>query len=291
MSNIPTLIYVHHVPDDYDGCPSVAQSHHTKNLKRSERYEANSGGIIDCCGGGGALKNVNHNHHYDYDTIETDDYTIDYTLNTIDDSRLDYLRVRSKQTTSMQDYHGDDDERRQDRDVPRDAPNSSILRCLGACFGCGGGDDDAYTMASQRGITVQQQQQRVTQYQEVRQREPPAGTGKQPRPDSGHFLPNPSADADSEFGSMCRVGEDIPKPPKRQNNALYPKYSIDESDYSNNRVGGGIPEPPKIKRQPNIPLYPKYSMDDSDYSSIPRPPKVISSTRTVSYTHLRAHET
>lgn len=38
---------------------------------------------------------------FDYDTIQTDDFTVDYTLNTMDDSRLEYLHIKSKNANKV----------------------------------------------------------------------------------------------------------------------------------------------------------------------------------------------
>ncbi|KAL9184146.1 hypothetical protein ACHAXT_002232 [Thalassiosira profunda] len=231
QSNVPTEVYVYHIPDDGDDL-TAAQSHHTKYLKRSERYPNQNPGIIDCCSGG-AAENV-HRDAFDYDTIETDDdYSVDMTLNTMDgdDSRLDYVH-RSK--SSMRDYPTED-ERRQERNEGRDSrPNSSIGRFLFSCFGCGD-DDDAYTMVSRRGLALEHHPAP----------HPPRGILRRPSVQRrGMHAPSyhsASMDEDSAYGSMIRV-ERAPMQRKR----LGMSYNAEESEYDSR------PRPPKsIGSSPN----------------------------------------
>jgi uncharacterized Zn finger protein (UPF0148 family) len=80
---------------------------------------------------------------FDYDTIQTDDFTVDYTLNTMDDSRLEYLRIKSKNTNKVRFQL--DEEKEQDA-------GCSFMDC----FACGddnvteGRDEDAYASKSRQ---------------------------------------------------------------------------------------------------------------------------------------------
>jgi hypothetical protein len=137
--------------------------------------------MFDCCGSSPAADGKNEDNalhqdenDYDYDTIETeDDYTVDYTLNTVDNGRLEYLRtlddsrwgynMRSSQSrasgsiASVQNdkyqYSMGDMEKKDDQTKP----SATSGRCFFMCFNCGG-DDDAYSIveSSKRGVTVQE---------------------------------------------------------------------------------------------------------------------------------------
>jgi hypothetical protein len=69
---------------------------------------------------------------FDYDTIQTDDFTVDYTLNTMDDSRLEYLHIKSKK---MNKVRFQEDEEEKEREAQ--AAGCSFINCFGF-----GGDDD-----------------------------------------------------------------------------------------------------------------------------------------------------
>ena len=157
--NIPAVVLVYHIPEQEDCDPSVAaQSHHTKNLKRSERDPVVSNSIFDCCGD--AAQPQRQQNFHDYDTIGTDDD--EYTLNTVGDdySRFEMHTNRSGVSQSM---HGHESEKRDSSDE-KCTPKSNTGRCLFSCFDCGGVDDDAYTMVSKRGIILQPQHQQSPQY-------------------------------------------------------------------------------------------------------------------------------
>jgi len=159
--NIPAVVLVYHIPEHQDDCdPSVAaQSHHTKNLKRSERDPVVSNSIFDCCGD--AAQPQQQQNFHDYDTIGTDDD--EYTLNTVGDdySRFEMHTSRSGVSQSMHEG-GNNYEKRDSSE--KCTPKSNTGRCLFSCFDCGGIDDDAYTMVSKRGIILQPQHQQSPQY-------------------------------------------------------------------------------------------------------------------------------
>lgn len=182
--SIPKEVIVYHIPEEHECDPSVAaQSHHTHNLKQTKSNPPipQNGSMFDCCGSSPAADGKNEDNalhqdenDYDYDTIETeDDYTVDYTLNTVDNGRLEYLRtlddsrwgynMRSSQSrasgsiASVQNdkyqYSMGDMEKKDDQTKP----SATSGRCFFMCFNCGG-DDDAYSIveSSKRGITVQE---------------------------------------------------------------------------------------------------------------------------------------
>lgn len=83
---------------------------------------------------------------FDYDTIQTDDFTVDYTLNTMDDSRLEYLHIRSKKVNKVRFLQDEEEKEREAQEREAQAGGCSFINC----FGCGGDDgyegrqDDAY---------------------------------------------------------------------------------------------------------------------------------------------------
>jgi len=238
--NIPSEVYVYHVPEAEGDQSVAAQSHHTKNLKRSERdIPARQGSLFDCCCDSPA--DACQRADYDFDTIETDDdYTVDYTLNTMDDSRLDYLRTMDEDNRS--EVNDEKIEAREKSDNvesrSRGVPQSSFGRGMFSCFGCGNNEvDDAYSMVSRRGIVVGQHQQ------PRQQQEPPLLPNgirhHQIRgEESGErYMANPRGGEESDCGSMCRVGEGIPKPLSSRSSSdgagsmlNHGKHSIDDSD-------------------------------------------------------------
>ena len=194
--NIPKVVVVYHVLDQDDCDPSVAaQSHHTKNLKRSERDPVPAqSSMFDCCGGDSrAMQQHQLQQYHDDETIETDED--DYTLNTMDDSRFDdYIHTSRSMVSSMREGDNNDNNNKEEEDqhqqqqrgvVGKDKgggeeescqPKSSTGRCIFSCFGCGT-DDDVYTMveSNKRGIQVedQQPQQNLQYHHELLQEEPP----------------------------------------------------------------------------------------------------------------------
>jgi len=160
--NIPAVVLVYHITEQDDCDPSVAaQSHHTKNLKRSERDPVVSNSIFDCCGD--AAQPQQQQNFHDYDTIGTDDD--EYTLNTVGDdySRFEMHTSRSGVSQSMHEG-GNNYEKRDSSE--KCTPKSNTGRCLFSCFDCGGIDDDAYTMVSKRGIILQPQHQQSPRYEQ-----------------------------------------------------------------------------------------------------------------------------
>ena len=95
---------------------------------------------------------------FDYDTIQTDDFTVDYTLNTMDDSRLEYLHIKS--TKKVNRVRFQDEEEELEREAQ--ARGCSFINC----FGCGGNDenegrqDDVYSR--QERDTVQRENPTTT---------------------------------------------------------------------------------------------------------------------------------
>lgn len=155
QANIPSEITVYHIPEvtDPSVAPSVAaQSHHTQNLKRSERNPTLT--TIHCCFFGKPTSPKAHaaqvNDNYDCETIETDgDYTTEYTLNTMDDSRL----------IQCQGVPLDEEERGgEKKDNHSGKPNAQRGRFFFSCFDFGA-EDDAYSMVerSKRGIRINEQ--------------------------------------------------------------------------------------------------------------------------------------
>ena len=71
---------------------------------------------------------------FDYDTIQTDDFTVDYTLNTMDDSRLEYLHIKS--TKKVNRVRFQDEEEMIEREAQE--RGCSFINC----FGCGGNDEN-----------------------------------------------------------------------------------------------------------------------------------------------------
>ena len=276
-SNIPTEVIVYHAaeaPDD----PSVAISHHAKNLKRSENefYASKSSGFMGCCGEGesnvqGRANYRQRMNYHDDDTIETDDYTVDYTLNTMD-SRLEYLQ-KSHSKHDRYDIVDDARESRHERDVAE-----AIGQCFAVFFGCGVGDgEDAYSMVSSRGIEVKQQQQQQLQHgnsQHHGRTEMPYGVryereSSYHRQDSDHYSsPNQSVD-ESEFGSICRTGEHGDIVPSHQgmrndgrDGPRHDGYGMDDSDF--------VESPQPRNRASNNNRAEHDSVDESDFGSMCR---------------------
>ncbi|KAL3805222.1 hypothetical protein ACHAW5_008626 [Stephanodiscus triporus] len=221
QANIPSEIIVHHKPEVPECDPSVAgQSQHTANLKRSERNPPPSRSSIDCCA---AALFRQHPHaltkqQQDYDnndceTIETDDFSADYTLNTMDDSRLMQCHVDA----------GDDMDEKKYRSKRKTTKTKFLF-----CFDCGN-DDDAYSMVetSERGIKMMAQEeseqprypnkinfiiQDEHHLQQRRQRDPSSVVDDSRQHDShgntARHTPPGSVD-DSDFGSMCRIGREV----------------------------------------------------------------------------------
>merc|ERR1712194_528429 len=189
---IPTEVLVYHIPEQ-GGDFSVAahslaaQSHHKMNLKRCDgRGNVTSQKwVCDCLTGDTttSAQQKKITDAFDYDTIETeDDHTADYTLNTMGDSQLNYLRSmyedledhrshRNKSNNQREQVgkrmmRGEEcDERRQtgwNSDMM--VPTSTVSRCLLSCFGYG---DDGQTSSHsrQRDAVVYQQQQQHRQLQ------------------------------------------------------------------------------------------------------------------------------
>ena len=181
--SIPKEVIVYHIPEENECDPSVAEkSHHTHNLKQTERHPpvTQNGSMFDCCGSSPAApgnregKSPDDDNNYDYDTIETDDdYTVDYTLNTVDYGRLEYLRAmdesrlgfnnmrssHSRASGSIASVQNDKYQYKMDSKEEKDyrmKSTASSGRCFFMCFDCGG-EDDAYSMveSNKRGFTEQ----------------------------------------------------------------------------------------------------------------------------------------
>jgi hypothetical protein len=132
----------------------AAQSHHTQNLKRSERNPTLTN--IHCCFFGKPTtpkaQPAQVDDNYDCETIETDgDYTTEYTLNTMDDSRL----------IQCQGVPLDDEERGGEKKDNHSGSKPKTSKGRFSFFSCFdfGAEDDAYTMVeqSERGIRINEQ--------------------------------------------------------------------------------------------------------------------------------------
>jgi hypothetical protein len=135
--------------------PSVAaQSHHTQNLKRSERNPTLT--YIHCCFFGKPITPKAQPAHvdddnYDCETIETDgDYTTEYTLNTMDDSRL----IQCQGVPLDEEERGGEKKDNQSGSKPK----TSKGRFFFSCFDFGA-EEDGYSMVerSERGIRINEQ--------------------------------------------------------------------------------------------------------------------------------------
>ena len=282
--NIPKVVVVYHVLDQDDCDPSVAaQSHHTKNLKRSERDPVPAqSSMFDCCGGGDSRAMQQHQlqQYHDDETIETDED--DYTLNTMDDSRFDDYNIHTSRSmiSSMReegenndnDNEGEEDHHHHEQrgivdkskgggGEERCQPKSSAGRCIFSCFGCGT-DDDVYTMveSSKRGINVQEQQPQY--HHELLQEEPPRR--------HGHKKSMQSGQGDVSVGSKSIRRTYFREDSDRIRRDFFRKDSDSDiwSGQSMCRVGGeGLP-PKSPKRSGMTPPPPpppssKYSIDGS----------------------------
>ena len=155
QANIPSEITVYHIPEvtDPSVAPSVAaQSHHTQNLKRSERNPTLTS--IHCCFFGiptsPKVQPAQVNDNYDCETIETDgDYTTEYTLNTMDDSRL----IQCQGVPLDEEEQGGEK-----KDNHSGKPKAQRGRFFFSCFDFGA-EDDTYSMVerSERGIRINEQ--------------------------------------------------------------------------------------------------------------------------------------
>ena len=222
QANIPSEIVVYHIPE-VPGCEQsvAAQSHHTQNLKRSERNLSASRNSADCCGGSAGLfgqhspaqtPQQQDDDYYDCETIETDDYSAEYTLNTMDDSRL--MR-----------YHVDIDDgfdKKTEANVNHSSTKAKKSKLFFFCFDCGA-DDDVYSMveSSKRGITIMDQEdskqplmsnvnEHYLQGDRQRSSSPVVHDSQYHDGDgnAGHHTPPGSVD-DSDIGSMRRIGREV----------------------------------------------------------------------------------
>jgi len=222
QATIPSEIVVYHMPE-VPGCDQsvAAQSHHTLNLKRSERNPTASRNSFDCCGGSAGLFGQNSpaqtpqqqdDDYYDCETIETDDCSAEYTLNTMDDSRL--MR-----------YHVDIDDgfdKKIEANVNHSSTKAKKSKLFFFCFDCGA-DDDAYSMveSSKRGITIMDQEDlQQPLMSNVNEQYLQGGRQRGASPvvydsqhhdghgNTGRHTPPGSVD-DSDIGSMHRVGRDV----------------------------------------------------------------------------------
>lgn len=237
QANIPSEITVYHIPEvtDPSVAPSVAaQSHHTQNLKRSERIPPPT--TIHCCFLGKKMitktQQPKDDDNYDCDTIETDDYTAEYTLNTMDDSRL----IKC-QGAPIDKQSG---EKKENRSKPKSSKNT----CFFSFFDCGG-DEDGYSMVerSERGIRINEPKLPAHPHHlnsnVAFQEEQPWGSSSGD-PNSGHYdppgytdrytprtprsvesdytsspytpspyTPSPESVDDSDFGSMNRAAREV----------------------------------------------------------------------------------
>ena len=222
QSKIPSEIIVYHLPEMPECDPSVtAQSHHTHNLKRSERNPPQKNSI-DCCGNSFSVlgKTTQIEQHqdddfYDCETIETDDCSADYTLNTVDDSRIMRYHINIDD-----DLIGE----KMGAEVNRSTPKATKSKFF-FCFDCGA-DDDAYSMVerSERGIIMNRQVEPQEHYFPnrnnviVQEEQFLQGRGLDPTQSAvdeyrhhdrvEYRSPSGSID-DSDFGSMHRAGRDI----------------------------------------------------------------------------------
>jgi len=227
--NIPAVVLVYHILEQDDCDPSVAaQSHHTKNLKRSERDPVVSNSFFDCCGD--AAQPQQQQNFHDYDTIGTDDD--EYTLNTVGDDYSRFEMHTSKSEISQSMHEGGNNEQKRGSSDEKCTPKSNTGRCIFSCFDCGGVDDDAYTMVSKRGIILQPQHQQSPQYgqQSPQYREGSRGDISVGSVSIRKSYFREDSDAYSPVGS--EYDESIPASPKNGRPPLPPslKYS--------NRFGG-----------------------------------------------------
>ena len=212
QANIPSEITVYHIPEitDPSVAPSVvAQSHHTENLKRSERNPTST--TNHCCffGKHNAPKAqpAQVNDNYDCETIETDgDYTTEYTLNTMEDSRL----IR------CQGVPLDEEEIGGEKKVSK--PKAWKGRFFFSCFDCGA-EDDAYSMVerSERGIKMNEQNP-PSHHQQYMVASPDeqewvGGASSSADPNNNHYDPPGYTDAPDtpveSVGSMNRLAREV----------------------------------------------------------------------------------
>ena len=257
--NIPKEVIVYHIPEEHECDPSVAEkSHHTHNLKQTERYPqvAQNSSMFDCCGSSPETSGKREENalqdedNYDYDTIETDDdYTVDNTLNTIDNGRLEYLRAmdesrlgydnnmrssHSRASGSIASVQNDKYQYNMDNNMTPEngnhntTPSASSGRCFFMCFNCGGEDDVCSTVGSSK-------REYIMQHDQDDHRRYPARNGYSMdsynvRDDESVQLvrsPSPFSYTDSvnngsEFGSMNRMSH--------QRMKSHPKSSLRYSD-------------------------------------------------------------
>eukprot|EP00956_Cyclotella_meneghiniana_P005725 scaffold7418_cov77-Cyclotella_meneghiniana.AAC.9 len=89
-------------------------------------------------------------NRFDYDTIQTDDFTVDYTLNTVDDSRLEYLHIRSKK---MNKVRFADEEEEINKEKESNEAGCSFINC----FGCGDEDEGRQDTYRRDGESLQRE--------------------------------------------------------------------------------------------------------------------------------------
>ena len=130
---IPSEVTVNHLPDD-----SVAQSYHTNHLKNTEKSQTIR--VTDCFGfsrekstAATEVKDADEDEdgRFDYDTIHTDEYTVDYTLNTLDESRMEPVHLPQQDASMMSSVKRDD----------QGESTSKGICSFFKCFSCGCGDD------------------------------------------------------------------------------------------------------------------------------------------------------
>lgn len=206
---IPSMVEITLIsPDD-----SVAPSYHTKHLKDSDKkYMSKSRVGMNLCG---CSHDANSRHReepedggFDHNTIQTDDFTLDYTLNTNDESRLEYLHIKSKNPRVR--FEIDEEE-----DSP--APGCWLLQC----FGCGDG-------------SMSEGRQDASVYRRHESR------GRRESPMPSHSIP--PDDDESEYSSVLRTPKKILRnrnarptqqaPPRRNSRPPSTPKVAPPSDYS-----------------------------------------------------------
>jgi len=212
QANIPSEITVYHIPEitDPSVAPSVvAQSHHTENLKRSERNPTSTAN--HCCFFGKhnapTAQPAQVNDNNDCETIETDgDYTTEYTLNTMEDSRL------------IQCQGVPLDEEEMGGEKKESKPKATKGRFFFSCFDCGA-EDDAYSMVerSERGIKMNEQNP-PSHHQQYTVASPDeqewvGGASSSADPNNNHYDPPGYTDAPDtpveSVGSMNRLARGV----------------------------------------------------------------------------------
>ncbi|KAL3802050.1 hypothetical protein HJC23_010806 [Cyclotella cryptica] len=105
-SGIPSTVEVTLISPAPDSNLAQAYQTNLKNTDNDKRLVSKSRVGIDFwpftkASNDNARRREEEQGGFDYDTIQTDDFTVDYTLNTVDDSRLEYLHIKSKNANKV----------------------------------------------------------------------------------------------------------------------------------------------------------------------------------------------